>query len=229
MKHIATFLLLGIFLVYNSCGENLNNYYSGIIVDELGRPVQSVLVKEDIAEKYSNKTLTDSNGFFKMNRTKGIFADLLLSKKGYLSDTVPVVWHQHGETTEFSSIIKKDSSQIVIRGEINSDLKFERKVIETPPSFDTIINSKYSLIELKGTWIKNEANELNGLKFSDKGLYVFGIPENRNIRYNIINDTITLYRDNYYFTTKGIIKKLTENDLSIEWTNNHIINYTKVQ
>ena len=220
---------LGIVLICNSCRLPLNSYYSGIILDELERPVKSVLVKEDIVEKYSIKTLTDKNGFFKMNRTEGLLANLILSKKGYISDTLRMVWHQHGETTEFSSVIKRDSSQIILRGEVNDAIKFNRKVIDNRPLFDTIINSKYSLSKLKGIWLKNGIEKLNGLKFNDNGLYVLGIPGNRYIRYNITKDTITLYRDDYYFTAKGIIKKLNDTELNIKWEENNKITYYKVK
>ncbi len=108
------FLLLILVLFY-SCGIKFNDYYSGIVVDEFGKPLDSVLVKEDLVEEFSIKTVTDSNGFFKMNRTKDVLANIILSKKGYVSDTIRMVWHQHGETTEFSSIITKDSSQLVLR------------------------------------------------------------------------------------------------------------------
>ena len=207
----------------------MNDYYSGIILDELGRPVKSVLVKEDIAEKYSIKSLTDKNGFFKMNRTEGIFANLIISKKGYISDTIRMVWHQHGETTEFSPVIKRDSSQIILRGGVNNTIKFNNKITDNRPLFDTIINSKYSLSKIKGTWLKNGIKQLNGLKFNNDGLYVFGISGNRHIRYNIIKDTITLYRDNYYFTAKGIIKKLNDTELNIKWAEDNIITYNKVK
>ncbi|WP_165872193.1 hypothetical protein [Tenacibaculum sp. M341] len=41
------FLLLILVLFY-SCGIKFNDYYSGIVVDEFGKPIDSVLVKEDL-------------------------------------------------------------------------------------------------------------------------------------------------------------------------------------
>jgi len=229
MKCNLLFLQFGILLIFTSCGVHLNDYYSGIVLDELERPIQSVLIKEDIAEEYSIKTLTDKHGFFKMNRSEGTLANLIVSKKGYVSDTIRMFWHQYGETTEFSSVIKSDSTQIILRGEVNNAIKFNRKVTNDHPLFDTIINSNYSLSQLKGIWLKNGNEELNGLKFSDNGLYVLGIPGNRNIRYNIIKDTITLYRDNYYFKAKGIIKKLNDTELHIKWAENNKITSYKLK
>jgi len=73
MKIIKNIVLLILISSLNSCKVHLNDYYSGIVVDELGYPIDSVSIKEYISDKSSIKildTLTDSKGFFKMNRSK---------------------------------------------------------------------------------------------------------------------------------------------------------------
>lgn len=114
---VSTFLFTSL-LILTFCSERINDHYSGIVLDELGRPLEGVLVREDyFSEGYTeNRCITDSNGYFKFNRTG--LPEVILSKDGYLNDTINLIWHQHGETTEYSEIVKKDSSILVLRSKI---------------------------------------------------------------------------------------------------------------
>ncbi|MBK7882814.1 MAG: hypothetical protein IPJ81_02485 [Chitinophagaceae bacterium] len=104
------------FIYSFSCNEKLTGYYSGIIIDELGRPVTNVLVKENVVEKYANKALTDNNGYFKFKKTEGILPDLILLKEGYINDTIQIVGTHAGESIAYSPIITEDSTKITLRG-----------------------------------------------------------------------------------------------------------------
>jgi len=111
---IFLFALL-IVVTITSCGTRINDYYSRFVVNESGNPVDSVLVKENIAEKFAHKAFTDKNGYFRMNRTDNWLPDLILQKEGYQSDTIRMVWLQHGEKEMYSPLLTKDSSQVIIR------------------------------------------------------------------------------------------------------------------
>ena len=102
-------------LLLSSCFETTNDYYSGIIVDELDRPVANVLVKEDLVDAYAFKKLTDNNGYFKFKRNEGVLPDIILSKEGFETDTISMVWTHAGESIEYSDLIKKDSSRFILK------------------------------------------------------------------------------------------------------------------
>ncbi len=102
-------------LLLFSCSERIHDYHAGFVVDEQGKPIDSALVYEDLAESHVTKTYTDSTGYFKQKRQA--LMDLIVAKEGYLTDTIKVVWHQAGETTEYSPIVKKDSTKIVLKAD----------------------------------------------------------------------------------------------------------------
>ena len=217
-------ILISILFAILSCSEKVNDYYSGVIVDELGRPIPEVLVREDYSGNTENKCITDKNGYFKFNRSG--LPEIILSKNEYLNDTLPMVWHQHGETTEFSSFITHDSTEYVLKGKNINSLKFNWQIIEKPV-FDTIINFKFDKNLLFGIWLKNGDKNLEGFKILENEFYFFGYNGNRNLRYAIDNDSITLYGDNYYFNLKGVIKKFDTKNLIINWENKTTNEYKK--
>jgi len=59
--------------------------------------------------------------FFKMNRSKVALSKpkIIISKVGFISDTIPIIWHQHGETTEHSALIRTDSTKLVLKRKKN--------------------------------------------------------------------------------------------------------------
>ena len=217
-------ILISILFAILSCSDKVKDYYSGVIVDELGRPIPEVLVREDYSGNTENKYNTDKNGYFKFNRSG--LPDIILSKNEYLNDTLPMVWHQHGETTEYSSFITHDSSKYVLKAKNINSLKFNWQIIEKPV-FDTIINFKFDKNLLFGIWLKNGDKNLEGFKILEKEFYFFGYNGNRNMRYAIDNDSITLYGDNYYFNLKGVIKNLDNKKFIINWENKTTNEYKK--
>lgn len=114
MRNFLSYILL--IALFTSCrGTHVNNYYSGFVVDESGNPVDSVLIKEDVSEEYANKTLAGKNGYFKMDRAEMRLCNLIFLKEGYQSDTIRMVWLQHGEKEMYSPLLTEDSSQVIIR------------------------------------------------------------------------------------------------------------------
>jgi hypothetical protein len=107
-------LLLALPLLIASC-NNVREYYSGIVVDEKDNPLANVLVEEMLVKEYALKDTTDDNGHFRFKRSKNIIVDLMFSKDGYKSDTIPMMWHPGGETTEYSKLLKTDTSKVVLR------------------------------------------------------------------------------------------------------------------
>lgn len=102
-------------LLFFSCSERIHDYHSGFVVDEQGKPIDSALVYEDLNPDYIIKTYTDSTGYFKQKRQQ--LMDLIVFKEGYLRDTIKMVSHQAGETTEYSPLVKTDSSKIVLKAD----------------------------------------------------------------------------------------------------------------
>lgn len=80
----------------SGCGTHVNNYFSGIVIDEFNQPIPGVLIQEGLSEKYAGKTRTDSKGYFKLKRHS--LLGLIIAKQGYISDTVKLVETQHGES-----------------------------------------------------------------------------------------------------------------------------------
>lgn len=107
--------IAGLTLLFFSCAERIHDYHAGFVVDEQGKPIDSALVYEDLNPDYIIKTYTDSNGYFKQKRQQ--LMDLIVFKEGYLRDTIKMVSHQAGETTEYSPLVKTDSSKIVLKAD----------------------------------------------------------------------------------------------------------------
>jgi hypothetical protein len=112
MKTVIVFLCL---LTIAGCAETVRDYYSGIVTDESGRPVQDALVKEEGPMAYPHEQLTDKNGYFKFERTRGVLPNIIISKVGYVSDTIRLVYSMHGERLEHSPMISADSTLLILR------------------------------------------------------------------------------------------------------------------
>lgn len=98
MKYITIFLIL---LTSFSC-KSINNYYQGRVIDENNKPLVNVTVME--LHNDEKRTQTDKNGYFTLNRDSEDWSGLIFSKDGYITDTIPIVWHQAGETTRYHFI-----------------------------------------------------------------------------------------------------------------------------
>lgn len=101
------------------CSAKVNSYYSGFVVDEAGAPISGVVVckyygaaNSDINEEYCDTT--DERGYFYVGRKKESLPDLVFSKHGYVTDTVPVVWMMHGEKVVYSLVVTSDTAKVVM-------------------------------------------------------------------------------------------------------------------
>ena len=90
MKAINVILII-LTTSFSACSIHFNDYYSGIIIDEFGLPIEGVSIKENSIDVDLKRSITDKNGFFKMNRSENILPNLILTKKGFISDTIPLV------------------------------------------------------------------------------------------------------------------------------------------
>lgn len=215
------FILLSL-LLFANCSPRLNNYYSGIIIDEVGRPVSGVLVEEIYS---TNRTMSDASGYFKLNRSN--LFELIISKKNYLNDTIHVVGSHAGESFYYSDIVTEDSSEVVIRGINVRKLPFIN-VNETQPSRDTIIDPIFPRDSIFGIWLSGGDTILDGFKILDKeDFYYLGFEGYRYMRYQIRKDSITLYGGADNRRLKGKILLLKNDSLSINWNNQETIGYKK--
>lgn len=114
MKKVSSLISCVLLISCNS----VNNFYHGRVVDENGKALENVIVAEDVITK---QTKTDKKGYFKLNRNPDWLGNLIFIKEGFLSDTIPTVYHQNGETTEYD-FIKKDTTLVRLRS-INNATK----------------------------------------------------------------------------------------------------------
>ena len=212
---IRTFNLLLIIICFFSCNSP-KDHYSGIVLDELGRPVANVLVKENlVAERAFSKT-TDKNGYFEFKRNEGLLPELILSKKGFITDTIYMVFSHAGESLDYSPVIKADSTKLILKARDTSPLAFRYDEIEKP-AFNTINGSSFKAIDLYGVWLVNGDEDLDGFKLSAADYYAFGYSGNRYMHYIINEDRITIFKDNYYYSRTGIIKRVSGDVIEISW------------
>lgn len=98
-----------------ACSQKANVYYSGVVVDDSGTPIEHALVREFIADSSSTRQFTDSNGYFEFKRSESLLPDMIISKDGFISDTIRLVYSIHGEYVEYSPMITKDSSIFILQ------------------------------------------------------------------------------------------------------------------
>ena len=97
MKNILFILIVAL----TSC-KSSNDFYHGVVTDENKKPIQGVTVcAMNSIDKY--QTLTNEKGYFKLQQVESGH-NLIFSKESYKTDTIPTVWHQSGETTQYSFI-----------------------------------------------------------------------------------------------------------------------------
>lgn len=84
MKTIKLFLILP--LLFLSCKSTEKNFYHGVVIDEEGKPIENVVVKEDF--KYPQSTVTEDNGFFQLFKSPFVGGKVIFLKKGFINDTI---------------------------------------------------------------------------------------------------------------------------------------------
>ncbi len=107
LKHIIICIL-----ILTSCND-INDYYSGYVVDERGYSISEVQVREYRCDGLH--TVTDENGFFHLKRDKSFICNLIFEKEGYLPDTVLTFWVVDDNDTQYFSTIRSDTSKIILK------------------------------------------------------------------------------------------------------------------
>lgn len=97
-------------VLFFSC-TSTNPYYQGRVIDEKAYPIEGAIVTELYQKKAA---ATDKNGYFKLSKHANWIDDLVFTKPGYETDTIPSVWHQGGETTRYN-FITNDTRVVVLR------------------------------------------------------------------------------------------------------------------
>ena len=104
-------IILAISLTLFSCSDT-NNFYQGRVIDENNNPLENVIISE---LDRVNQTKTNKNGYFKFEKYSSTFlGDLVFTKKGFKTDTIPSVQHQKGETTEYN-FVKRDTTIVRLK------------------------------------------------------------------------------------------------------------------
>lgn len=96
-------------LIINSCITKPKFYRGYVFYDK--KPLANVIVKK---ENCNNLTLTDSTGFFKLPKKSNSIRSLIFTKNGFVTDTIPSVWTQHGEKVNYT-FLNKTLDTIILR------------------------------------------------------------------------------------------------------------------
>lgn len=112
------YFLSAILLTLLSCSST-NNFYHGRVTGFDNTPLENVTVLELYR---NNQTKTDKNGYFNFKRYSSDFlGDLVFIKKGYNNDTIPTVWHQAGETTEYN-FVENDTTVVKLKKTVDKEI-----------------------------------------------------------------------------------------------------------
>ena len=107
------YILLSLFVIISSCGGNNDysgsKYYEGHIYDTNKKPLPNIKVCK-MYHTPTDCTMTDANGYFKLNMTPNFITDLIVFYKEQPIDTIITAWTLHGELDRYSFIEgKKDT------------------------------------------------------------------------------------------------------------------------
>ena len=108
MKKIL-FLTLA-FLLF-CCKNKKVNFYEGHIYDENKKPLPNIKVCRGY--KLTACTMTDTNGYFKLNMPPNFITDLIIFYKEQPIDTIITAWTLHGELDRYSFIEGKNDTLFI--------------------------------------------------------------------------------------------------------------------
>ena len=108
VNHIVLVL---VFTLLACCNET-NDFYQGVVLDENSLPLENVRVFEEF--DIESMTKTNKCGHFKLERPNDRLLRLVFVKEGYKTDTIPVVWSQHGESLNYR-FLENDSSLVRLK------------------------------------------------------------------------------------------------------------------
>lgn len=107
MKAIAIGIISFIFI---SCSTKPAFYKGYVYYDN--KPLKNVTVKKMYDDESFTKT--DSTGYFILQKRPNTLRSLIFEKKGFITDTIPSVWTQHGEKVKYT-FLNKYSDTIILR------------------------------------------------------------------------------------------------------------------
>ena len=106
------YILLSMFVVISSCGGNSDfRYYEGHIYDRNKKPLPNIKVCRGY--KLTACTMTDTNGYFKLNMSPNFMTDLIIFYKEQPIDTIITAWTLHGELDRYSFIEGKNDTLFI--------------------------------------------------------------------------------------------------------------------
>ena len=106
------YILLSLFVIISSCGGNSSfKYYEGHIYDENKKPLPNIKVCRGY--KLTVCTMTDANGYFKLNKKPTFITDLIVFYKEQPIDTIITAWTLHGELDRYSFIEGKNDTLFI--------------------------------------------------------------------------------------------------------------------
>ena len=106
-KTVISCLLLALY----SCNDQ-PKYYHGYVLDRKMKPISNVKVIEN--NKIPLSTITDSTGYFRLNKNPDWLSNLIFLKEGYITDTVRTVWSKHGEKIEYT-FLNQNADTVLLR------------------------------------------------------------------------------------------------------------------
>lgn len=109
------YILLSLFVIISSCSGNSDysnfRYYEGHIYDKNNNPLPNIKVCRGY--KLTACTMTDTNGYFKLNMTPNFITDLIIFYKEQPIDTIITAWTLHGELDRYSFIEGKNDTLFI--------------------------------------------------------------------------------------------------------------------
>jgi len=109
MKKIL-FLTLA-FLLF-CCKNRKINFYEGHIYDENNKPLPNIKVCK-MYHTPTDCTMTDANGYFKINKDPTSIPDLIVFYKEQPIDTMRTLWTQAGERIMYSFVEGKNDTLFI--------------------------------------------------------------------------------------------------------------------
>ncbi|MBL3657554.1 hypothetical protein [Fulvivirga sediminis] len=99
--HRAKFKLAFLFLLLClcSCKVNRDFYWGYVYYDQ--KPLTDVTVKTN-SDNVVDSVQTDAIGFFKLAKQPHSAQPLIFKKEGFITDTIPSIWYQHGEKVMYT-------------------------------------------------------------------------------------------------------------------------------
>jgi len=106
------YILLSLFVIISSCGGNRGfKYYEGHIYDRNKKPLSNIKVCRGY--KLIACTMTDTNGYFKLNMSPNFMTDLIIFYKDQPIDTIITRWAQGGERLVYSFVEGKNDTLFI--------------------------------------------------------------------------------------------------------------------